>query len=78
MIEVADIFGSIIMSRLMRPLGLFLFDIFHGSQKFFLVAQLQVVDRAVQAFLGEQLFVRAALDDLTLVHDQDQIGPAHG
>ena len=45
----------------------------HALQRFLLVAQFKVIDFPVLAVLGDQLFVRAALDDGAVAQDKNLI-----
>jgi len=44
----------------------------------FLVAVLELVELPVEAALGEELLVRAALAELALVHHEDGVGALNG
>ena len=52
-------------------------NIAHDVLKLFF-EQLLAVQVGVVAFAGEQLFVRAALDDAAVAQDDDLIGVLHG
>src|SRR5438105_9087995 len=49
-----------------------------STRRQFLLQQLPLVEVCVLAAGGEQLLVRAALDDAPLVEDADEVGVAHG
>src|SRR6266700_7830355 len=49
-----------------------------ARKRLFLVAKLQVVDLTVEAIARQELVVPAALDDLSVLEDQDLVRVLHG